>query len=97
MTRRSHAQDAATKAELAPTGTLRVGLVEAPSAGLIFVSRAADGRLDGVTTDLSADLARYVDLLPAVTLFPNLGARRRPSRPRRSMSVSCRSTRPGGR
>ncbi|MEE7493155.1 transporter substrate-binding domain-containing protein [Methylobacterium oryzae] len=73
MTRRSHAQDAATKAELAPTGTLRVGLVEAPSAGLIFVSRAADGRLDGVTTDLSADLARYVDLLPAVTLFPNLG------------------------
>ena len=74
MTLPGHAQDATSRVELAPTGTLRVGLVEAPSAGLIFVARAADGGLDGVTADLSADLARQVDLPLAVTLFPNSGA-----------------------
>ncbi|MGT2481540.1 transporter substrate-binding domain-containing protein [Methylobacterium oryzae CBMB20] len=74
MTLSSHAQDATSRAELAPTGMLRVGLVEAPSAGLIFVCRAADGGLDGVTADLSADLARQVGLPLAVTLFPNSGA-----------------------
>ena len=74
MTISRPAQDASAKAELAPTGTLRVGLVEAPSAGLIFVCRAADGGLDGVTADLGADLARQVGLPLAVTLFPNSGA-----------------------
>jgi polar amino acid transport system substrate-binding protein len=74
MTLPGHAQDATSRAELAPTGMLRVGLVEAPSAGLIFVSRAADGRPDGVTADLSADLARHVSLPLAVMLFPNSGA-----------------------
>ncbi|MDE3747806.1 transporter substrate-binding domain-containing protein [Methylobacterium radiotolerans] len=74
MTISRPAQDASAKAELAPTGTLRVGLIEAPSAGLIFVSRAADGGLDGVTADLGADLARQVGLPLAVTLFPNSGA-----------------------
>ncbi|WP_042669446.1 transporter substrate-binding domain-containing protein [Methylobacterium sp. 285MFTsu5.1] len=74
MTIASPVQDASVKAELAPTGMLRVGLVEAPSAGLIFVSRVADGALDGVTADLSADLARQVGLPLAVTLFPNSGA-----------------------
>jgi hypothetical protein len=70
----SHAQDAPLTAELAPTGALRVGLIEAPSAGLIFVSRAADGKPEGVTADLSADLAWKVGLPHAVTLFPNSGA-----------------------
>lgn len=74
MTLSRHAQDAAIKVELAPTGTLRVGLIEAPSAGLIFVSRAADGKPAGVTADLSTDLARTVGLPLAVTLFPNSGA-----------------------
>jgi polar amino acid transport system substrate-binding protein len=74
MTIASHAQDAAATAELAPTGTLRVGLIEAPSPGLIFVSRAADGKLDGVTADLAGDLARRTGLPLAVTLFPNSGA-----------------------
>jgi polar amino acid transport system substrate-binding protein len=69
-----HAQDATSRAELAPTGTFRVGLVEAPTAGPIFVCRAADGRLDGVTADLSADLARQVGLPLTVALFPNSGA-----------------------
>lgn len=62
------------KAELAPSGALRVGLIEAPSAGLIFVNRAADGTPEGVTADLSADLARRSGLPLAFTLFPNSGA-----------------------
>ncbi|MGU3546247.1 transporter substrate-binding domain-containing protein [Methylobacterium sp. A52T] len=74
MTLPGHAQDATSRAELAPTGTFRVGLVEAPTAGPIFVCRAADGRLDGVTADLSADLARQVGLPLTVALFPNSGA-----------------------
>ncbi|GJE62345.1 transporter substrate-binding domain-containing protein [Methylobacterium trifolii] len=68
------AQDAAVKAELAPTGTLRVGLIEAPTAGLIFVSHAKDGKPEGVTADLSADIAQELGLPLAVTLFPNSGA-----------------------
>ncbi|QGY00565.1 transporter substrate-binding domain-containing protein [Methylobacterium mesophilicum SR1.6/6] len=74
MTPASHAQDAAPRAELAPTGTLRAGLIEAPSAGLIFVGRAADGTPEGVTADLGADLARVAGVPLAVTLFPNSGA-----------------------
>ncbi|WP_246695508.1 transporter substrate-binding domain-containing protein [Methylobacterium sp. P1-11] len=68
------AQDATAKAELAPTGTLRVGLIEAPTAGLIFVSRSMDGKPEGVTADLSADFAHRLGLPIAVTLFPNSGA-----------------------
>ena len=68
------AQDAGVKAELAPTGTLRVGLIEAPSAGLIFVRRLPDGKPEGVTADLSAGLAQSIGLPLAVTLFPNSGA-----------------------
>ncbi len=74
MTLSTYAQDAAVKAELAPTGPLRVGLIEAPSAGLIFVSRAADGEPQGVTADLSADLAQKAGLALAIILFPNSGA-----------------------
>ncbi len=59
---------------MAPTGMLRVGLIEAPAAGLIFVSRSADGKPEGVTADLSADLAEGLGLPRAVTLFPNSGA-----------------------
>ncbi len=74
MTISSPAQDATVKAELAPTGTLRVGLIKAPSAGLIFVSRSTDGKPEGVTADLSADLAHHLGLPFAITLFPNSGA-----------------------
>jgi len=70
----SEPQDAVIKAELGPTGTLRVGLIEAPSPGLIFVSRAADGKPVGVPADLAGDLAQKTGLRIAVTLFPNSGA-----------------------
>ena len=68
------AKDSSVKAQLAPTGMLRVGLIEAPSAGLIFVSRTKDGKPGGVTADLGADLAQSLGLPLAVTLFPNSGA-----------------------
>lgn len=74
MTMSSPAQDATVKAELAPTGTIRVGLIEAPSSGLIFVSCSNDAKPEGVTADLSADLARTAGLPFAITLFPNSGA-----------------------
>ena len=74
MTMPSFAQDATVKAELAPTGMLRVGLIEAPAAGLIFVSRTKDGTPEGVTADLSADLGRTLGLPLAFTMFPNSGA-----------------------
>ncbi|GJE40437.1 transporter substrate-binding domain-containing protein [Methylobacterium persicinum] len=61
-------------AELAPTGSLRVGLVEAPSAGLVFISRSTAGKPEGVTADLSAAFARTRGLPLAFTVFPNSGA-----------------------
>ena len=66
--------DSATRAELAPEGALRAGLVEAPSPGLIFVSRRPEGGLDGVTAILVADLAASLGLTLAPFLFPNSGA-----------------------
>ena len=61
-------------AQVTPTGVLRVGLVEAPSAGVLFVHRAADGTPDGVTVDLATDLARSLGVPFAFTVFPNTGA-----------------------
>ncbi len=66
--------DPVAKAELAPEGALRAGLVEAPSPGLIFVSRRRDGGLDGVTALLAGDLAAGLGLALAPVVFPNSGA-----------------------
>lgn len=74
MTAHSPAQEASMNAELAPTGSLRVGLVEAPSAGLVFISRSTAGKPEGVTADLSAAFARTRGLPLAFTVFPNSGA-----------------------
>lgn len=70
----SSAQDAAPRAELAPTGTLRIGLVEAPTDGVLFVKRGPDGAAQGVTVDLSNDLAQAIGAPIAITIFPNTGA-----------------------
>lgn len=59
--------------ESAPTGTLRVGVVEAPQAGVIFVERSADGAPRGVTVDLGAAMARRLGLPVAFIVFPNSG------------------------
>lgn len=66
------AQDVATRAELAPTGTMRVGLVEAPTAGVFFVGRR-DGEPAGVTRDLGQALADALGLGATFVVFPNSG------------------------
>lgn len=61
-------------ADLAPSGTLRVGLVEAPNCGAFFVSRTqASRRLQGVTFDLGAAFAAQAGLEVEYTVFPNSG------------------------
>lgn len=69
----ARAADAAALAELAPSGTVRVALVEAPNAGVFFVGRGADGAPKGVAADLGADLARSLGVPVAFTVFPNSG------------------------
>ena len=70
----SLARDPAVSAALAPTGVLRLGLVEAPTAGLVFVSRGADGTPEGVTADLGRNLADSFGLPLVILPFPNSGA-----------------------
>ena len=73
VTMPSLANEGTAKSELAPTGTLRVGLVEAPSAGVLFIG-PVKGEPTGVTADLSADLAEKAELPVTYTVFPNTGA-----------------------
>ncbi len=68
-----YAQDAAARTELAPTGTLRVGVAEAPTPGVLFVRRDADGTPHGVTVDLARALGRSAGVPVAFTVFPNTG------------------------
>ena len=58
---------------LAPTGTLRVGVVLAPQAGLFFVGVGRDGRSYGVTVDLGAALGAQFGLATTPVVFPNSG------------------------
>ena len=58
---------------LAPTGTLRVGVVRAPQAGVFFVRVDRDGRPHGVTVDLGAALAAELDVVATDVVFPNSG------------------------
>jgi polar amino acid transport system substrate-binding protein len=61
-------------AALAPHGTLRVGVVEAPRAGTFFVVRDPEsGRPRGVTVDLGAALAERLGVPVEYRVFPNSG------------------------
>ncbi len=62
----------AARAELAPTGAIRVALVEAPTGGVFFVARIS-GEPRGVTRDLGQALAEASGLSPAFVVFPNSG------------------------
>jgi len=64
------APDMMGAAELAPSGVLRMGLVEAPHAGLFFVEKEP---LRGVTVDLGAALAKELLLPIDYRVFPNSG------------------------
>ena len=57
---------------LAPGGTLRAGVVQAPNAGVFFVAMES-GVPRGVTVDLLGHLARAHDLPVAFSVFPNSG------------------------
>ena len=58
---------------MAPAGVLRVGLIEAPAAGVLFIHRGKGGEPRGVTVDLSNELARLVGVPLAITILPNSG------------------------
>jgi polar amino acid transport system substrate-binding protein len=59
--------------ELAPTGTLRIGLVFAPVMSTFFVIKDETGRPKGVTVDIGEALARKLNLPVEFVLFPNSG------------------------
>jgi polar amino acid transport system substrate-binding protein len=60
---------------VAQEGTpMRVGLVEAPTAGVLFVAPGPDGAPAGVTKDLATDMARALGRVPEFSVFPNTGA-----------------------
>ncbi len=66
---------ATLRQELAPTGTLRVGIVVAPNAGVFFVATdPASGAAHGVTVDLGALLARGLGVPVSYAIFLNSGA-----------------------
>jgi polar amino acid transport system substrate-binding protein len=58
---------------LAPTGPLRAGLVQAPTAGVFFIHVDDEGFPCGVTVDLATALATSLGLDVAFTIFPNSG------------------------
>jgi polar amino acid transport system substrate-binding protein len=59
--------------ELAPTGTLRVGVAFAPSSSPLFVVKDAADAPHGVTVDLGRELAREISLPVAFVMAPNTG------------------------
>ncbi len=63
----------AARTELAPTGTLRVGVVSAPAPSALFVVKDAKGQPHGVTVDLGSDLARTLGVPVSFLVAPNSG------------------------
>ena len=59
--------------ELAPTGTLRFGVVFAPKISALFVIKDAQGYPHGITVDLANELAQHLKLPIAFTVAPNTG------------------------
>ena len=67
------ADDTRAVAQLAPTGAIRIALVEAPNAGVFFAGRGPDGAPKGVTHDLGQDLAKALGTKAEFRIFPNSG------------------------
>jgi polar amino acid transport system substrate-binding protein len=59
--------------ELIPTGKLRVGVANAPSASPLFVIKDADGAPHGVTVDLGSALAKELGVEAEFMVAPNTG------------------------
>ncbi|WP_237477548.1 transporter substrate-binding domain-containing protein [Lichenibacterium dinghuense] len=58
---------------VAPTGTLRVGVVRAPRAGVFFTAVGPEGAPRGVTVDLGRAFAAELGVPFADTVYPNSG------------------------
>jgi len=59
--------------ELIPTGKLRVGVAFAPSPSPLFVVKAKDGAVHGVTIDLGNELAQQIGVEAEFMVAPNTG------------------------
>jgi polar amino acid transport system substrate-binding protein len=59
--------------ELISTGKLRVGVAFAPSPSPLFVVKAKDGTVHGVTVDLGNELAKQLDVEAEFMVAPNTG------------------------
>jgi polar amino acid transport system substrate-binding protein len=70
----ARADDTAAKAELAPTGRLRVGIAVAPTLGAGNVAREPGGGYRGVAVDLGEELARRLGVPAEFVPYPNSGA-----------------------
>jgi polar amino acid transport system substrate-binding protein len=68
------ADDAAARAELAPTGKLRIGIAVAPTPGAGNVAREAGAGYRGVAVDLGEQLAAKLGVPAEFVPYPNSGA-----------------------
>ena len=59
--------------ELIPTGKLRAGIVFAPKMSGLFVIKDANGNPQGITADLSRELARELGVAVEFSIAPNSG------------------------
>jgi len=59
--------------QLAPTGSLRGGVVTAPAASAFFATRDGDGDVNGVTVDLIRDFAATLKLPLVLQVYDNSG------------------------
>lgn len=59
--------------DLAPTGTLRGGVVVAPAKSMSFATKDSDGVVQGVPVDLLNGFAALLHVPLALTEFPNSG------------------------
>jgi polar amino acid transport system substrate-binding protein len=59
--------------QLAPTGTLRAGVVAAPAASAFFAIRDSGGQVRGVTVDLIRGFGAALKLPLALQVFDNSG------------------------
>src|ERR1044071_6360420 len=59
--------------ELIPSGKLRVGVAFAPSPSPLFVVKAKDGAVRGVTVDLANELAQQLGVEAEFMVAPNTG------------------------
>jgi polar amino acid transport system substrate-binding protein len=59
--------------QLAPTGTLRGGVVTAPAASAFFATKDSNGDVQGVTVDLIRDFAGMLKLPLVLQVYDNSG------------------------